>query len=263
MGHNGGKQEPDPTMPHTADTSRRAAAAYPASRTPTRTSLLLLALLATACAPLPPVTERPLPPAVPEADYAAARARGEAVYRIDADQSLVTVRVHRGGRLARLGHDHVVASRAVEGLVLLARTPAGARADLQMALDSLSVDEPGLRAAAGLGTTPSAADIDGTRRNMLDKTLDAARFPYVTLALTHAGGELPQLTLNAAITLHGITRTQPVPVEIESGDDGLRARGRFALLQTDYGITPFSVLGGALEVQDRLDIDFDLRARRW
>ena len=70
-------------------------------------------------------------------------------------------------------------------------------------------------------------------------------------------------TLNAAISLHGITRTQQVPVEIETTADSLRARGRFALLQSDYRITPFSVLGGALEVQDRLDIEFDLHARRW
>lgn len=223
---------------------------------------LAVALLA-GCAPLPPVIERPLPPAIPEADYAAARARGEAVYRIDAEQSLVTVRVYRGGRLARLGHDHVVASRAVEGLVLRADTPAGMRADLVMALDSLSVDEPALRAAAGLDTTPSAADIEGTRRNMLDKTLEAARFPYVTLAITHAAGELPAPTLSAAITLHGVTRSYEIPVAIDASDDRLRARGRFALRQTDHGISPFSIFGGALEVQDRLDIEFDLQARRW
>lgn len=225
--------------------------------------LALAAILAASCAPLPPVAERPLPPAVPEADYAAARARGEAVYRIDAEQSLVTVRVYRGGRLARLGHDHVMASRAVEGLVLLARIPADMRADLHMALESLTVDEPELRAAAGLDTTPSAADIEGTRRNMLDKTLEAARYPYVTLALTHASGELPKPTLNVAITLHDVTRSYPIPVEIDAGDDRLRARGRFALLQSDHGIAPFSIFGGALEVQDRLDIEFDLQARRW
>ncbi|MCK7496220.1 MAG: YceI family protein [Comamonadaceae bacterium] len=186
------------------------------------------------------------------------------MYRIDAQQSLVTVRVYRGGRLARLGHDHVVASRAVEGLVLRARAPAEMRADLHMALESLTVDEPELRnAAAGLDTTPSAADIEGTRRNMLDKTLEAARYPYVTLALTHASGELPKPTLHVAITLHDVTRSYPIPVEIDAGDDRLRARGRFTLLQTDHGISPFSIFGGALEVQDRLDIEFDLQARRW
>lgn len=250
-------------MAHQTESSAGAAAVASVSRSATGAALLALALLVTACAPLPPVAERPQPPPLPEADYAAARARGEAVYRIDGPRSLVTVRVYRGGRLASFGHDHVVASRAVEGLVLVASTPANARADLRMALDSLTVDEPALRAAAGLATTPSAADIEGTRRNMLDKTLEADRFPYVTLALTHAAGAPPRLTLNAAITLHGVTRVQPVSVEIEPDGDDLRARGRFALLQSDHGMTPFSILGGALEVQDRLDIEFDLRARRW
>lgn len=225
--------------------------------------LTLAAVLLAGCAPRPPAVERPLPPAVPEADYAAARARGEAVYRIEAGQSLVVVRVYRGGRLARLGHDHVVASRAVEGLVLLAPAPEAMRADLVMALDSLTVDEPELRTAAGLDTTPGAADIEATRRNMLERTLDAARHPYVTLAITHAGGGLPAPTLDVAITLHGVTRHYPVPVQIDTGDGRLRARGRLALRQTDHGITPFSVFGGALEVQDRLDLEFDLQARRW
>lgn len=224
---------------------------------------LLLAALITACAPLPPMAEPPLPPALPESDYRQALERGEAVYRIVPDQSLVVVRVYRGGRLARLGHDHVVASRAIEGLVLLARELPAARADLLLALDSLSVDEPALRAAAGLDTAPSAADIDGTRRNMLDKTLQAGQFPFVGIALHYAGGALPAVTLDTAITLHGVTRNQPVAVTVDADGETLQARGTLALRQTDFGITPFSVFGGALEVQDQLDIEFTLNARRW
>jgi hypothetical protein len=240
---------------------------YPGPRTAQRhwhaLVALLLAVFATACAPLPPAVELPLPPALPEADYRQALERGEAVYRIVPDQSLVVVRVYRGGRLARLGHDHVVASRAIEGLVLLARELPAARADLLLALDSLSVDEPALRAAAGLDTTPSAADIDGTRRNMLDKTLQAGQFPFASIALRYAEGALPAVTLDTAITLHGVTRNQPVAVTVDADSETLRARGTLAVRQTDFGITPFSVFGGALEVQDKLDIEFELYARRW
>ena len=45
-------------------------------------------------------------------------------------------------------------------------------------------------------------------------------------------------------------------------DHQLRARGSLAIRQSDFGIAPFSILGGALTVQDVLAIEFDLLARR-
>ena len=38
--------------------------------------------------------------------------------------------------------------------------------------------------------------------------------------------------------------------------------GAFTLKQTDFGIVPMSLLGGAIEVQDAVDIRFRLRAVR-
>ena len=57
------------------------------------------------------------------------------------------------------------------------------RADLYVPLDTLVVDEPALRAEAGFDTQPSAADIAGTRRNMLEKVLEADRYPFALIAV--------------------------------------------------------------------------------
>jgi hypothetical protein len=45
--------------------------------------------------------------------------------------------------------------------------------------------------------------------------------------------------------------------------DGGRATvtGHFSVLQSEFGMTPYSVLGGALRVQDWIDVDFALHAR--
>jgi polyisoprenoid-binding protein YceI len=64
-----------------------------------------------------------------------------------------------------------------------------------------------------------------------------------------------------ALTLHGVTRQLRVPVDWSAADGELRARGRLALLLTDFGMQPLVVLGGALRIEDRLDVEFDLRAR--
>jgi len=183
------------------------------------------------------------------------QAQNGPVLRIDAQQSLVTITVRRGGALARLGHDHVVASRTLDGWV----APERGQAFFQFRLDAMSVDEAALRAQAGLETTPSNEAIAGTRHNMLVRVLDAERFPQVTVrARTGAIAGV----LDADITLHGVTRKVAVPTTVVSAADGrsLQASGKLLLNQSDFGITPFSVLGGAMAVQDQMELAFDIRA---
>lgn len=229
-----------------------------------RIALSVLALLG-ACAPIaeqPAAPPRDRPAGFPDAFYSAARERGEPVYRIDSARSIAVMRVYRAGSLARLGHDHVVASRDIQGFVLFPARLPDARADLFVPLDLMTVDEPVLRAEAGFATQPSVIDIENTRRNMLDKTLETARHPFAVLRFTPLPGELPAASLNADITLRGTTRTQIIPVEIEASATLLRISGQFGLHQSEFGIAPFSVLGGALQVDDRVDIRFELYATR-
>ena len=67
-------------------------------------------------------------------------------------------------------------------------------------------------------------------------------------------------TLEVMITLHGTTKTWKIPAQIENLVDGIRIHGQMAFNQTDFGITPFSILGGAIQVQDRLDLHFQIHA---
>jgi polyisoprenoid-binding protein YceI len=197
--------------------------------------------------PVPIATPAPVTPAAP------ALPRQAGTLTIDPAASLIAITVRRGGPLARLGHDHVVAARAITGSVVSAL----GRAALRFRLDELTVDEPALRNEAGLDTQPSADAIAGTRRNMLTRVLDAERYPWVDVAIERTGAA----TVSAAITLHGVTRRYNVPVTLEQGAAGLRASGMLALRQTDFGLVPFAVLGGAMAVQDELALRFDLRAR--
>ncbi len=120
------------------------------------------------CAPQAPPradADGPPPAGFPGAHYRQAAARGQPVFEIDPAGSLVVIEVRRGGTLARLGHDHVIASHDVRGYV----APDEGRADLYLRLDRLVVDERELRAEAQFDTQPSDDAIAGTRANMLDK----------------------------------------------------------------------------------------------
>ena len=223
------------------------------------------ALLACACAVLAACTPFAPPPAAsqPAAPVAAQAMQlplwqqpGMRVLDIVAQESLLTITVRRGGALARLGHDHVIASRTLQGVV----TPAPGRAQFQFRLDQMSVDEEGLRQAAGLTTTPSADAIAGTRHNMLVRVLDAERYPWVSIEARRTSDNE---VFEADITLHGVTRTVQLPVRVEQAADGrgLQASGSLLLKQSDFGIVPFAILGGAMAVQDQMELAFRITAR--
>ncbi|MBB3221485.1 YceI family protein [Pseudoduganella umbonata] len=231
---------------------------YAAAAAAVAAGLLLAACAAPDAAPgatpatPPPAAPAAAQPADPFAALLAGRAAGP-ILRI-ADDALIAITVRRGGALARLGHDHVVAARRIDGRV----DPAAGLAVLRFRLDEMTVDEAVLRHEAGLATQPSADAIAGTRVNMLTKVLDAQRHPFVEVRVQR-GAQAGML--QADITLHGVTRRYTVPVAIEPGPQGLTARGALTLRQTDFGITPFSVMGGAMAVQDALEIRFALPAR--
>lgn len=215
----------------------------------------LLAACATKVEPPPATTGRPAD--FPDAVYRGLQSTGEPVYRVDSARSLVVIVVRRGGTLTQFGHDHVVASHDVGGYV----APDAGRADLYVPLDSLVVDEPALRSEIGLDTQPSAADIAGTRRNMLEKVLETGRFPYASVAVNWWPGDDPQ-TRRVAVTLHGETRVVETLLQLRRAGDEVMATGRFALDQSHFGIVPFSILGGAIAVKDRVDITFQIVTRR-
>jgi len=221
----------------------------------------ILAALLAACSLQPPrlVTSKPaLPAEFPLAHYEQAAARGRQVFTVDPERSRLTIEVRRAGSLARFGHDHIVASHDLRGYVALDE----GRADLLVPLERLAVDEPALREEAGFDTQPSEADIGGTRDNMLDKVLESRRFPFALIRASGAGTGVAGRTIGVSITLHGMTRTLQVPVRIDRATDEIDVSGSLALNQTDFGIKPFSILGGAVRVQDRLELRFRIAARR-
>jgi hypothetical protein len=216
-------------------------------------------LLVAGCAELLRVEAPVAPPdEFPEAYYQEAAKRGKPVYRIDPAASLLVIEVRRGGSLARLGHDHVVASHDVTGYV----EPGEGRADLYVALARLVVDEPELRKEAGFDTQPSESDIEGTRSNMHAHVLETETYPFALISVKGANAREKNPTLTVAITLRGQTRSFQVLSEIETDEKSITVSGKLAFNQTDFGITPYALLGGAIAVKDGLALRFRIRGRR-
>ena len=123
------------------------------------------------------------------------------------------------------------------------------------------VDEPELRSQAAFGPPPPEAAIAGTRENML-RQFHAEQHPYAVVSVKSIDADATGPWLKASTTLNGITRPVCIPVKIEQTTDQLTINGRVPLEQTSFGIAPYSILGGALQVQNRVDVRFVIYARR-
>ena len=139
----------------------------------------------------------------------------------------------------------------------------GAGFSLELRLDELMVDPPAQRAAIGPGweSLISPESAAATRLNMLGQAnLQAERFPFLRIRSLQVIGELPKVAASIEIELHGQRQALWVPLQILLGAESLKASGAMVLRQSDFGITPFSLLGGLLAVHDELLIEFDLGA---
>ncbi len=225
--------------------------------------LLALTLLLAACAP--PEKPQPIvgqPPGFPEAVYLAAlRDPANRVYRVDASASLLQVKVFKTGPLARLGHDHVVAGRDLQGYLLLNPGTGECRGDFFLAVDRLTVDEPVLRRAAGMDSELSPGDVEATRANMLNHVLEGEQFPFLQARLRDCDPDTGRFELT--FTAHGANRELELqPADLQVDDAEVSVTGELAIRQTDFGITPFAALGGLLQVADGVDLSYALAARR-
>lgn len=224
-------------------------------------TLGLAGMLLASCQTTPTTTHEtqvlaPLPP-LPMA--------GTVHYVVQAELSDVRLLVYRAGPLASFGHNHVIQAKDIHGDIYLADDFQASGFSLSLPVAGFVVDDPKARSVEGpdFAKQPSAAAVDGTRKNMLGPDLlDAVRFPEVRVRSVKLLGPDWGPDATVRIELHGTARDLTVPIHVEHSGDTLSVYGAFEIKQSDFGIKPFSVLGGGLQVADALRIRFHLVAQK-
>lgn len=162
---------------------------------------------------------------------------------IDAGKSTITVRVYKAGILSALGHNHEIAASIAHGTV---DTTAG-QVELYTNARTLQVRDPDI-------SDKDRADIQGTMQG--PEVLDVDRYPEIVFRSTTAAPKgANSWTVNGNLTLRGQTRA----VAVEVREAGGHYLGTSHFKQTDFGITPVKVAGGAIRVKDDIRIDFDVQ----
>ena len=228
--------------------------------------LLTLLLLVGCTSPGDISPQHKTPSDFPESIYSEySQAGSGTVYKVDSAASEILVTVRRGGIMASLGHDHIVASHDLQGYIFLDKSSSqnpSCRADFYAPIANLEVDNIELRRAAKLPTTPSAKDIAGTTSNML-KSVEAGEFPFARLhssdCLKALSGEYSEVTFN----IHGVDQKRNIAIAVEEvSEDKIILSGEFAVLQSDFGIQPFSIMNGLIKVEDKLELSYKIIARK-
>lgn len=206
----------------------------------------------------PPAPGRAAPAGPPSVPLHAPR------FVVDPRASELRLLVFRAGPLAKFGHDHVLVGR-VRGDIYAGDTAAVSGFRLDIPVTSFAVDPPTARAEEGpaFAETVSAQARSETRENMLGpKVLDATRYPLIRVVSVALSGPRWNPEVTARVTLHGVTHDLRFPAAVVEDGPRLTVIARFRIAQSDFGIEPFSILGGGLRVRDAVDVRLKIVARR-
>lgn len=225
--------------------AKTAPPATPVAARPTATT-------ATTTTPATPVVAPPASPA-------------SASFVLDPKKSMVFVIVKNdpSSLLSGLAHDHAIGATGWTGNVTWP-VDAGATCKIEITVPvaGLEVDIAGYREKAGLdGQEVSAEDKAKIKENFSgSRQLDAKNYPNITFKSTACKGAGTAFMIEGDMTLRGQTRKVVVPMTIKTDGTSFSASGKFTLRGSDYGMPPFSAVGGTLRNQDSLTFVIDTRS---
>ncbi|WP_327045641.1 YceI family protein [Microbispora sp. NBC_01189] len=157
----------------------------------------------------------------------------------------------RAGLGAKAGHDLTIEVTRWRGeAVVTPGDPAASRVSLEAETASMRVRE-------GTGGVKPLTDSDRVEieKNMREKVLMPDRHPTITFRSTRVEGDPEAFRVEGDLTIAGVTR----PVAVDGAFAGGRARGRATVVQSEWGIRPYSAFFGALRLRDEVEVIFDVR----
>jgi len=179
-------------------------------------------------------------------------------YAIDAGRSTFTVQAFSTGLLSAFGHNPRIAIRDIQG-------------DVQFATAGTTLEDAQVHIKIRAGSLEVIDDISDKdrreiHRQMYGEVLEVDRFPeilYDGSRVTITGNGSPySVTLNGELTLHGERHPLSVSARVIISGDTLRGSGEFSVKQSEFGISPVTVAGGAIKLKDEVKCTFNIVARK-
>jgi polyisoprenoid-binding protein YceI len=158
------------------------------------------------------------------------------------------VKTTRTGLGARAGHDLTIeVTRWHADVSIDAAHPSGSSVSVEVDTDSLEVRE-------GSGGIKPLTDSDRAqiKTTIQQKILHTGRHPAITFRSTRIEGTAESFTVDGDLTITGVS--QPVTVQGRVADG--RVQGSATIVQTRWGIRPYTGFFGALKLSDEVRVEF-------
>ena len=169
-------------------------------------------------------------------------------YVIGPQSGRLILRTFRQGVAAKAGHDLVIEASDWEGRVVIPEDPAG------QPTVSVRVDLEALNVVEGTGGVKPLTDGDKQQiKQNMRKVLNVGRDRYATFTSTRAQIHNGSAVVEGELTLAG--QTHPLQLEVRQQDDGTVV-GTASVVQSRWGIKPYSGFFGALKLRDAVDVEF-------
>jgi polyisoprenoid-binding protein YceI len=178
-------------------------------------------------------------------------------YLVNGKESRFTARAFATGLLSAFGHDPTISIPDFEGEALV---------------NPNALEESSLHLVIQAAALTVTGDIDDKDRNeinrrMHDEVLESDGYSEITyecskLSASQTSEGQYWVALNGELSMHGVTRSQPVSARVMVNGDTLRATGDFSVRQSDYELKPVSAAGGTVKLKDEIKLSFEITARK-
>jgi polyisoprenoid-binding protein YceI len=173
----------------------------------------------------------------------------DVVWTLDASDGELLIRTGVTGRAARMGHRLTIAMARWQATV----SWAGAEpvtAELAVDTDSFEV----LRGEGGVkGLSGSEKAL--VRSNAM-RSLDASRYPEIRFTANAIDKTDDGYRLSGTLQIRGKSREHVIDLRTEDLGDSWRMSAQSSVRQSDYGVKPYSLLMGSMQVADDVTVSF-------
>jgi polyisoprenoid-binding protein YceI len=170
-------------------------------------------------------------------------------YRLGPESGRLLVHTTRTGLGAKAGHDLTIEVTRWHGHATVdTAVPANSSVTIQVDVDSFQVRQ-------GTGGVKPLTDADRAEiHKTLKQVLHTAQHPTITFWSRRVDGSAGSFTLDGELEIMGITR----PVTVQGRMTDGRVVGGATVVQSRWGIRPYSAFLGALRLSDEVKVDLDV-----
>jgi polyisoprenoid-binding protein YceI len=186
--------------------------------------------------------------------YAYLVAVAAGTYELGPQSGRLLVKTSRTGLGSRAGHDLTIEVTRWSGRALVdPAEPANSLLAVDVDVDSFEVRE-------GTGGIKALTDSDRAdiRRTIREKILHTSLDPTITFRSRSVYGSEKSFVVDGVLTIMGAAG----PVTLEGNVTEGQVRGTATIVQSLWGIRPYSAFLGALKLKDEVVVEFDVALPR-